>query len=45
MQLGTFHLSRDQVGRLLDIAMANYAMHQTPFENTATPAPDADTQA
>ena len=45
MQLGTFHLSRDQVVRLLDIAMANYAMHQTPFENTATPAPDADTQA
>ena len=34
MQLGTFHLSRDHVGRLLDISIANHAMQHTPFENS-----------
>lgn len=38
MQLGTFHLSREHVGRLLDTAMANLALNQAPFESTAAGA-------
>ena len=33
MQLGAFHLSRDQVGRLLDIAIANHEINATPFSS------------
>jgi len=33
MQLGTFHLSRDHVGRLLDMAMTNLVLNETPFEH------------
>lgn len=35
MQLSTFHMSRDHVGRLLDSAMANHALNQSPFEGAA----------
>jgi hypothetical protein len=32
MQLGAFHLSREQVGRMLDSAMALHNLNQTPFQ-------------
>jgi hypothetical protein len=44
MQLGTFQLSRDHVGRLLDSAMTSYAVSQSPFEGAApVVAPPAGT--
>ncbi|CAN1562963.1 hypothetical protein MCEMAEM4_02773 [Burkholderiaceae bacterium] len=45
MQLGTFQLSRDHVGRLLDSAMTSYALHQTPFEGAVPNAPPAGTES
>jgi hypothetical protein len=45
MQLGTFHLSRDQVGRLLDNAMAHHALNETPFEGNPAPTPGNDAPA
>lgn len=35
MQLTTFHMSRDHVGRLLDTAMANHMLNSAPFEGDA----------
>lgn len=45
MQLGTFQLSRDHVGRLLDSAMTSYALNQTPFEGDAPNVPPAGTES
>jgi hypothetical protein len=44
MQLGTFHLSRDHVGRLLDMAMTHQVLNETPFERSESlpPNPSAD---
>lgn len=44
MQLGTFHLSREQVGRMLDVALTQHTMNETPFERNepTAPAPGVD---
>jgi hypothetical protein len=39
MQLGAYHLSRDQVGRMLDSAMALHNLNQTPFQGNEIDPP------